>query len=389
MSIRKVKKVALYGAFDRYNYGDNLMPILLDLFFSNSYPHQFNFVFTSIKKSDLTQYKCMPTIPISDLLSDNSVSSVIVVGGEVLAADAGVLYTHVQNSIHMVSLLKFLRRLNYKLFTQLAKKLYGAAWDFPYIPNKHSFSHPVHVIYNTVGGEPGDNSFDNLRSSDYISVRDSRTFDALSGIQNVKLVPDSVLMLSKVVSISDMLKYVQHDIANFVGDKKFIVIQCCPYKVNFTAAELSSYINSIVSEYELDVILLPIGYASGHDDVVFLRDVHKNCKKNTHLFYDLNVWEIMYLISCSSSFYGTSLHGVITAMSYGVPHFCLNYKIEKLTSFLKTWSVYPYNQAIEYSDIKRSLELITDESKLLIEEKVNLAQSIIESSFKDIYEIIK
>ena len=33
MSICNVKKVALYGAFDRYNYGDNLMPILLDLFF--------------------------------------------------------------------------------------------------------------------------------------------------------------------------------------------------------------------------------------------------------------------------------------------------------------------------------------------------------------------
>ncbi|MGT8515016.1 polysaccharide pyruvyl transferase family protein [Klebsiella pneumoniae] len=389
MSICNVKKVALYGAFDRYNYGDNLMPILLDLFFSDNYPGQFNFVFTSIKKSDLTQYKCMPTVSMRSLISDNSISSVIIVGGEVLAADAGVLYTHVQNSINVVSLLKFMRRLNYNLFTHIAKRLYGAVWDYPYIPNKDSFSHPVNVIYNTVGGEPKGKSFDDLRSAEFISVRDSRTFDALSGIQNVKLVPDSVLMLSKVVTISDMLKNVQHDIEGFVLEKEFIVIQCCPYKVTFTASELSSCIDNIVNEYDLDVVLLSIGYASGHDDVIFLKDVHEKCKKKTHLFYDLNVWEIMYLIANSSSFYGTSLHGVITAMSYRVPHFCINSKIEKLTSFLKTWSVSPYNQAIDYSDIKRSLELITDESKVLIDEKVNLAQSIIEDSFKDIYNIIK
>ncbi|HCD1652439.1 TPA: polysaccharide pyruvyl transferase family protein, partial [Klebsiella pneumoniae] len=118
--------------------------------------------------------------------------------------------------------------------------------------------------------EPKGKSFDDLRSAEFISVRDSRTFDALSGIQNVKLVPDSVLMLSKVVTISDMLKNVQHDIEGFVLEKEFIVIQCCPYKVTFTASELSSCIDNIVNEYDLDVVLLPIGYASGHDDVIFL-----------------------------------------------------------------------------------------------------------------------
>ena len=28
------RQVILYGAFDRYNYGDNLMPILLEMYFN-------------------------------------------------------------------------------------------------------------------------------------------------------------------------------------------------------------------------------------------------------------------------------------------------------------------------------------------------------------------
>ncbi|WP_312779282.1 polysaccharide pyruvyl transferase family protein, partial [Escherichia coli] len=86
-------------------------------------------------------------------------------------------------------------------------------------------------------------------------------------------------------------------------------------------------------------VLLPIGYASGHDDVIFLREVQKLAKTELKLEYELNIWEIMYFLSHSQSFYGTSLHGIITAMSFGVPHFCIDKRIEKITSFVQTWSV--------------------------------------------------
>lgn len=31
------RQVILYGAFDRYNYGDNLMPILLEMYFKKQH----------------------------------------------------------------------------------------------------------------------------------------------------------------------------------------------------------------------------------------------------------------------------------------------------------------------------------------------------------------
>ncbi|EMP5826257.1 polysaccharide pyruvyl transferase family protein, partial [Klebsiella aerogenes] len=50
------RQVIFYGAFDRYNYGDNLMPILLKKYFEKYHQtlvEDIDFVFSSIKKSDL------------------------------------------------------------------------------------------------------------------------------------------------------------------------------------------------------------------------------------------------------------------------------------------------------------------------------------------------
>ncbi|EFN6097117.1 polysaccharide pyruvyl transferase family protein, partial [Escherichia coli] len=43
-------KVILYGAYDRYNYGDNLMPILLERFLKMNFPDKtrtIDFIYAS------------------------------------------------------------------------------------------------------------------------------------------------------------------------------------------------------------------------------------------------------------------------------------------------------------------------------------------------------
>ncbi|MGM1331576.1 polysaccharide pyruvyl transferase family protein, partial [Klebsiella michiganensis] len=96
------KHVVLYGAFDRYNYGDNLMPILLERFFLSEYvkcSKDYEFIYASINSSDLSCYKCKPTVPIKSLLKNDIDYNIIVVGGEVMGADVGTLFSHVQNNI--------------------------------------------------------------------------------------------------------------------------------------------------------------------------------------------------------------------------------------------------------------------------------------------------
>ncbi|HHE8550723.1 TPA: polysaccharide pyruvyl transferase family protein [Escherichia coli] len=384
-------KVILYGAYDRYNYGDNLMPILLERFLKMNFPDKtrtIDFIYASIDSSDLSKYKCYSSIAMKDLLYTQHNSSIIVVGGEVLGADVGTLYTHVQQSQFYTRILKKIRRFQPKLLSTIAKIFYPAVWDYPYIPQKASFKNNVKVIYNTVGGVPVSSQTKYIAQAEYISARDRRTYEEVTKWASAELVPDSVLIASKIIDDQFMQDFVRKEIIDYCAANKFITVQACPYKVNFSAQDLAYQLDIVKSQLSIDVVLLPIGYASGHDDVIFLREVQKLAKTELKLEYELNIWEIMYFLSHSHSFYGTSLHGIITAMSFGVPHFCIDKRIEKITSFVQTWSVGPFTQPISIFNIKDSVSKMNDYDNSDLLKSVEYAQQIISESLKKISHIL-
>ncbi|NCG54139.1 polysaccharide pyruvyl transferase family protein [Serratia fonticola] len=380
------RRVILYGAFDRYNYGDNLMPILLEKYFLKKFPEKFldiDFVFSSISDSNLDKFDCKPSIAMTKLLNVAEGSTVIIVGGEVLGADIGTLFLHVQENLFTSKILRMIRRFTPGLLIYFAKKQYQSVWDYPYIPKKESFQHEIKIAYNTVGGEPNKSQLNALKNADFISVRDERTYKGLQAVPKRMLVPDSVLMVSKLVDIDYLASKVRSDIKDVLGNGSFITVQACPYKVRFSARELAQELSGIVKNKNVKVVLLPIGYASGHDDIVFLEKVKSYAKEDLLLLNNLTVWEIMFVIATSSGFYGTSLHGVITAMSYGIPHFCINSDIKKLVSFLETWSVAPFNKPISGTNISATFSTITEDSILKMKNSVEDAQTIIFDSLDD------
>lgn len=386
--------VVFYGAFDRYNYGDNLMPILFEMYlrkFHHGKLDNINFMYSSIKDSDLSEYDCKPTVAMQSLIDTDALpenSTIVVVGGEVLRADVSTLFLHVQHSHSVVKLLKIVKRIFPSFLVKIAKIKYGTYWDYPYIPDSSSFRKKINIVYNTVGGEPHSSQIDKIGKSEYVSVRDKRTYQALSAFNNIHLVPDSVLMVSSIIDHEFLEKKVRSDIVNYVKNRKYIVLQACPYKVNFSAKEVADELNLVSEQYNIDIVLLPIGYASGHDDIVFLEKVLSYYKEKFILFDGLSVWEIMYIIASSAGFYGTSLHGVITAMSFHVPHYCINSDIKKLVSFLDTWSVSPYNKPIKINEIHETINKSSDKSIVELQTAVNKAQKIIFNSIDDISDIL-
>ncbi|HFP9448559.1 TPA: polysaccharide pyruvyl transferase family protein [Raoultella ornithinolytica] len=386
-----INKVVLYGAYDRYNYGDNLMPILLERFFRIKHPQKverLEFIYASINSSDLSKYSCMPTVPMKSLLSLDDNSTIIVVGGEVLGADVGTLYTHVQNNYYYTRFLKAIRRYSPATLTKIASLLYPAVWTYPYIPQKNSFKNNVRIIYNTVGGVPIASQVEHVKEAEYISARDQRTYEKMKTWTSTELVPDSVLIASDIVDDIFLKAKVRKDIVDYCNAHKYITVQACPYKVPFTAKEMADELDSVKIETGLDVVLLPIGYASGHDDVLFLKEVQLLATTKLNVQFELNVWEIMYFLSHSQSFYGTSLHGVITAMSFGIPHFCLNEKIDKITSFAKTWSVEPFIKPIAVNEIKNMVVQMENFDNTALVEAVAHAQAIISTSLDKVSEML-
>jgi polysaccharide pyruvyl transferase WcaK-like protein len=132
---------------------------------------------------------------------------------------------------------------------------------------------------------------------------------------------------------------------------EYICFQAAPHKVGGSVQEVTDILSALSAETGLQVVLLPIGYAKGHDDFGFLEQIKILSKDQFALHYDLNVWEIMKVIKHSKLFCGTSLHGVITALSFAVPYVGINRKISKLDSFIQDWSTGSLTHSVDLAEL--------------------------------------
>jgi len=381
--------IYLYGAYDRYNFGDNLMPIVIKMFISKFHPELCDRLrFISLSESDLTRYDCKRTLSIDKILpgmSENDV--IIVVGGEVLGSSIGTLYTHVQKSKLFTTILRKMNKYLPFVVNSIAKKHFSLEWQFPYTPrlslkNKSSFCGKV--IYNTVGGNCPISSCNDLSAASYISVRDERTFSGLrdKGIQ-AELIPDSVLLISRLLHRDKIVDFIKSDAIRWLEKEKYIVVQVCPYKAPCSPKVLSDVLRDFKRVHpDVSIILLPIGYASGHDDYLYMKEVNKIMPDDTVLLFELTIYEIIYVLAHSMCFFGTSLHGVIVSMSYGVPYFSINERIVKISSFIKTWSIPTLDKPIMYNDIPSSFKDASMINRKLLEINASEKIDMIEDSFR-------
>lgn len=355
-----MKKIVVIGAFDRYNYGDNLMPILFEFFLERFYPNvflEYDIVYSALTDSDLTKYKAKKTVAIHKVLGKKNESphSIISIGGEVLCASSSTLFLHMNNSRAATIFVVFLKKYKMTFFADIfCKNIYKLPWEYPYLPPKLS---GTLTAFNTIGGGVSKYSlsqyFNKVRSrisnSDYLSVRDSRVVKSIGSFSSPDLLPDSAIVMADIITDDFLINECSGKIVK-LKSKDYICFQSAPKKSDATAAEWAETLSKISEKYDLEVILCPIGYASGHDDIDFLKEVNKILGNST-LLYELTLWEIMFVIKNSRIFLGTSLHGVITALSFSVPYIGLNPKIAKLDAFLKDWGISPSNRCYSANEV--------------------------------------
>ena len=268
------KKIVLFGAYDRYNFGDNLMPILLEMYIAKYHPDKANdyeFIHASISESDLSIYSCLKTKSISSVIEElKSGDTIIVVGGEVLCASNTGLFLHMPKPKLLNDIFTKLNSLPVikKVFKKWVDPIYSTPWDYPYLPDPLMLPSGVEVKYNTIGGGisrrlPAADKVNltaRLENAKYISVRDNRTLKRLSGIKNIKLYPDSAFIMSDLCTDSFFKANVRNDILNYV-EQSYVVFQAAPKKLGTSLSDITKKLASLSSSIDKKILLLPIGYA--------------------------------------------------------------------------------------------------------------------------------
>ncbi len=72
------------------------------------------------------------------------------------------------------------------------------------------------------------------------------------------------------------------------------------------------------------------------------------------LLTGLGLQAMLAVIADARLFAGTSLHGNIAAMAYGVPHLGLTSRVPKLAAYLATWAAPPLARCREYEDLAQA-----------------------------------
>ncbi len=361
LKLERLNKIAVLGPHDRINFGDFLFPIMLDFALSKTFNSKIELKKFSLVKADFSHLGAFSSNSYKVLtksINNNEIDTVIVAGGESLTARWNNLYSYINPYYDKLYQNTNLR--NNRLVRNIPKFILGNKTEFPFIINNLNYTKKnIRHYYNAVGGASGlnKNQINVLKSANLVGLRDLASFEYLEKNnlkENIFLVPDSAIILSDVYPINEL------PINNF---GEYIFLQLSNYKHENKIDDIISQLEKLLSEGN-KIILCPIGTAKGHEDHIILKKIKENISRDNLILVEgqPTIKEIISYIVNSKLYIGTSLHGVITAMSYAVPYIALNPKQSKLTSFLKTWSIPELNLAGELDSFYSKINQIDFEN---------------------------
>lgn len=318
-----IHKIQALGAFDRFNYGDLLFPLVLE----QQAPSRFSTL--SLSAVDASKWGGIDTGTFDYRNSEGA--KVLVAGGDALSARWFGAYWQIHNEKY-----DFLFKALYKLvpterLDDAVKKRFKTTWVGPYAPSSSWYHSNNTLSYNAVGCSDL-LTFDekhvaqvrkSLASSAFVSVRDSKSHHNLSALEiNSSLAPDSVAGL---------------DFGSLGASPRNgnAIFQCSNAWLSSNWDTAISVITDLQRRFGR-VDFLPIGIAGGHSDFTAANRLRAKG-------LDLNIMEVHSVsdvsraIGASAIFIGSSLHGHITAVALSIPSVALP-GISKLHWYRETWT---------------------------------------------------
>jgi hypothetical protein len=348
------KKVALLGAFDRFNYGDLLFPLIV----SNEMAlHSPDTTITahSLIASDFSCYGAIKTQNYRALCRPGVLQAndtVMFAGGGTIGANWSDMHRNISGVAGNKVLYYLGRLLGPERAEALSRLYFGGKAPYPWVAGPADFSAAVRVAYNAVGGSEfahiapvmQSRILDRLSKATFLSVRDAETKRLLAPIEDtveIHLSPDSAILMSEQFPVSYLESKASDAIKTMIAAGPYVCFQTNVKFARRNSDGIAALLSDIYESFGLRALLLPIGRYVGLDDQIALKIVQQKVRTPTAIVSDeASIWEIMLVLAKAHLFLGTSLHGNVTAQSFAVPHLGLSsMRPNKLDYYLATWDL--------------------------------------------------
>lgn len=353
-------RIAVVGAFDRYNYGDVLFTAVTRAMVDDVAPGA-EMRFYGLRAVDLTALGGVRTDPLRRLFHDpaHRPDAVILAGGDVLTVRWPAMVEHLVPHWAGRIVRGVLRRMGPRAANALCRRLMGVPSVTPWgvDPRDIDPDRPPLVFYNAVGAagvgryDAADQAWlrDALGRATWLSVRDARSRDALAAIGVTpppEAIPDSAVIMDRLLSAEDraacQTRLAQR--GDIPADRPFICVQAGKgfvHKEN-GVERLAAALREVHARTGLDVVSFTIGRAVGHSDQFACAELQARLGAEPWFRVAteaLTVDETMALIAASACYMGTSLHGYVTAFAHDVPRVGMHPGVVKLAAFSRDWDM--------------------------------------------------
>ena len=370
--------VAVVGAFDRFNFGDLLFPHIVRFGFEEL-GLEADYRCYSIRGADLRDRGGVETEPFARLKRADSPapSLIIAAGGEILSARWLDAYAGLAGPRRTLAAKTLSRLIGTRLVDSVCRWLLGGDRPLPWVFDAGDLGVDAPVSFNGVGGIGLDRLPTALRSAArtrlsraaFLGVRDPATKSALDGWDlplDPCLTPDPAVLVAEAFPKEGLLPRASETARHVLSKlgSSYLVFQVGRYQAWGRVSLLAEKIRAIHRETGLGVLLLPLGQAPGHEDQVALRQISGLLEGlPVESFPRANVHDILTAISHARLFIGSSLHGNLTALVYGVPHVGFGERVPKLDLMLRTWDeTSPDGAADLVSIADHGLRVLNDDS---------------------------
>jgi len=369
-STHSAPRIALLGAFDRFNYGDLLFPIVVGKEIEARSPGTATLVHALVS-SDLSRFGALPTKPLNNLYRPGVLRSgdtVLFAGGGTVGVDWTYMLSNLLGPLGNHSLSALSRLIGLRSVDALSRRYFGARAPYPWVAGPQDFPVPVHVAYNAVGGSelprlPADiqrGTLERLACARYVSVRDAETqrvFAPILDRVDVHLSPDSAILMSEQFPVTELRRRSSPTALAVVEESPYLCFQA---NRDYLLAHIDAIARALEQVYEahgLPAVLLPIGRYVGLDDHLGLAALKRQLRTPARVASSqASLWEIMLTVAQSRLFLGTSLHGAVTSQSFAIPHLGLSERPCKVDHYLGTWEIPEQAECVPLGEVPTRVE---------------------------------